>query len=436
MSEEEAFLAAIRAAPADDTVRLVYADWLIERNDARGDLLFVDCSFRAVLNTGRFDLPLWERYSGMTKALDKEHRWWWSDLEDARGTSPSTGRLLWQSLVATFGPVCSSGCLTGAELRHAVAEGRGFATVYPKRLGLCEDLFNPSGSVLGPTAEGVERECKCVFAKPLPAGLHIEIGYYENFDGLHEVCTPARLAELRVEEERRRAAEEVERARPINRLYRAIEAGDLTEVSRAIADGADVNDRPDRSAPRGRHGPLHCALGQGHIDIVCLLFHSGATVSQQFASNVWLGLVCHRRFALAELLDGRDPPILLHETERLDVVRWKVGFLLDGGAGDHRFSRDASGRFTFDFPGTVEHDFESMCKHVAAAFGLVPAAKSVISIDRAFWDFKRGESVVGFDWDGLAGGVFVTAKNASSEQLVRYIAAWLLSSRWATTAAE
>src|SRR5262245_26046687 len=37
MSQEAAFLNAIRAHPADDTVRLVYAGWLEERNSP-GDL--------------------------------------------------------------------------------------------------------------------------------------------------------------------------------------------------------------------------------------------------------------------------------------------------------------------------------------------------------------------------------------------------------------
>jgi uncharacterized protein (TIGR02996 family) len=35
--------AAIRAAPDDDTPRLVYADWLLERGDAHGELIAVQC---------------------------------------------------------------------------------------------------------------------------------------------------------------------------------------------------------------------------------------------------------------------------------------------------------------------------------------------------------------------------------------------------------
>jgi uncharacterized protein (TIGR02996 family) len=39
MSDEDAFLAAIAATPADDTPRLVYADWLDDRNDPRAEYL-------------------------------------------------------------------------------------------------------------------------------------------------------------------------------------------------------------------------------------------------------------------------------------------------------------------------------------------------------------------------------------------------------------
>ena len=39
MTEEAAFVAAILASPRDDTPRLVFADWLDERGDPRGELL-------------------------------------------------------------------------------------------------------------------------------------------------------------------------------------------------------------------------------------------------------------------------------------------------------------------------------------------------------------------------------------------------------------
>ncbi len=39
MSDEKGFLDVIRANPDDDTTRLVYADWLDERGDIRGEYL-------------------------------------------------------------------------------------------------------------------------------------------------------------------------------------------------------------------------------------------------------------------------------------------------------------------------------------------------------------------------------------------------------------
>jgi uncharacterized protein (TIGR02996 family) len=43
VGEDEAFLAAIGARPTDDLVRLVYADWLDERDDPRGEFLRLEC---------------------------------------------------------------------------------------------------------------------------------------------------------------------------------------------------------------------------------------------------------------------------------------------------------------------------------------------------------------------------------------------------------
>jgi uncharacterized protein (TIGR02996 family) len=42
---EEAFLEGIRANPADNTARLVYADWLEERGDPRAEYLRVLCQW-------------------------------------------------------------------------------------------------------------------------------------------------------------------------------------------------------------------------------------------------------------------------------------------------------------------------------------------------------------------------------------------------------
>jgi uncharacterized protein (TIGR02996 family) len=47
MSEDEMLLAAILNAPDDETVRLVYADWLEEQGDVRGEYLRLLCDLRA-----------------------------------------------------------------------------------------------------------------------------------------------------------------------------------------------------------------------------------------------------------------------------------------------------------------------------------------------------------------------------------------------------
>jgi uncharacterized protein (TIGR02996 family) len=46
MNEHQAFLSAIHADPEDETTRLVYADWLEERGDPRGEYLRLDCALQ------------------------------------------------------------------------------------------------------------------------------------------------------------------------------------------------------------------------------------------------------------------------------------------------------------------------------------------------------------------------------------------------------
>src|SRR5688572_11349835 len=48
MTDEAAFLAAIRDAPADLAVRLVYADWLDDRGDPRGELIRIEEEMRTL----------------------------------------------------------------------------------------------------------------------------------------------------------------------------------------------------------------------------------------------------------------------------------------------------------------------------------------------------------------------------------------------------
>jgi uncharacterized protein (TIGR02996 family) len=77
MSEEVSFVDAIRARPWDEAQRLVYADWLEERGDARGDYLRAE-SATAVLCFQPPPEPeqvrsLLERLAGLRAGLD--HDW-------------------------------------------------------------------------------------------------------------------------------------------------------------------------------------------------------------------------------------------------------------------------------------------------------------------------------------------------------------------------
>src|SRR5262245_46314405 len=46
MTEEDVFLLDILTRPDDDAARLVYADWLLDRDDERGDLVRLDWELR------------------------------------------------------------------------------------------------------------------------------------------------------------------------------------------------------------------------------------------------------------------------------------------------------------------------------------------------------------------------------------------------------
>ncbi len=82
--DDEAFLRAIAAAPADDAPRLVYADWLDERGDPRADFLRAEVAFAgAVTDAGRAEL------------LDRRARvdpGWWPRLARAAAGPPSVFR--------------------------------------------------------------------------------------------------------------------------------------------------------------------------------------------------------------------------------------------------------------------------------------------------------------------------------------------------------
>jgi hypothetical protein len=91
------------------------------------------------------------------------------------------------------------------------------------------------------------------------------------------------------------------------------------------------------------------------------------------------------------------------------------------------FWRDSRGLLIFDAQGVAAKDYPALCRRIADAFGLAPAGDLIVGPDQMFWDFRRGELVVGFDWDNWMEFMAV-ARSAAAEPLLRDIAEWLGSS--------
>lgn len=72
MSTEQVFLDAIRANPDDDVMKLVYADWLDEQGDVRGELIRVSLArqkFWDQNDCNRDELKRWARTLGLTEGF-------------------------------------------------------------------------------------------------------------------------------------------------------------------------------------------------------------------------------------------------------------------------------------------------------------------------------------------------------------------------------
>ncbi len=70
MTHEDAFLQAMTEAPDDDGPRLVYADWLEERGDPRGEFLRLECWLRGLRETCPESRGLRQRLSVLGGKLD------------------------------------------------------------------------------------------------------------------------------------------------------------------------------------------------------------------------------------------------------------------------------------------------------------------------------------------------------------------------------
>jgi uncharacterized protein (TIGR02996 family) len=73
MTPDDAFLADIIENPDDNSVRLIYADYLDERDDPRGEFIRVQIE----LSTMPQDNPQWPRLKTRERQLQEHHEWKW-----------------------------------------------------------------------------------------------------------------------------------------------------------------------------------------------------------------------------------------------------------------------------------------------------------------------------------------------------------------------
>ena len=126
MNDDSGFLQAIRDNPDDDAHRLVYADWLQERGDPRGEDLRLECELlriRARLDELRLQVDQeWRRQvvSSWCVVLDSLHADSTPQVTRALSEVTGVGLAEAQALTATL-PVVVGGCL-GFDLAERMAE--------------------------------------------------------------------------------------------------------------------------------------------------------------------------------------------------------------------------------------------------------------------------------------------------------------------------
>jgi uncharacterized protein (TIGR02996 family) len=82
MSIEDAFLHDILAHPDDDAPRLIYADWLDEHNDPRGEFIRIQCVLAQLSDEDPRRWPLEQREQQLLR--DQRGKWLPKDIADAR----------------------------------------------------------------------------------------------------------------------------------------------------------------------------------------------------------------------------------------------------------------------------------------------------------------------------------------------------------------
>ncbi len=98
---------------------------------------------------------------------------------------------------------------------------------------------------------------------------------------------------------------------------------------------------------------------------------------------------------------------------------------------DNDFLRDFSGNLVFAMDKVAALSYPEVSAEVVAQFHLVPESQLISDFGSlVFQDFRREGHVVELAWE-IWMGFTVGAKTPASEPLVRDIAAWLLTTRWA-----
>jgi uncharacterized protein (TIGR02996 family) len=110
VSEDAAFIDAIRPRPEDETARLVYADWLDDRSDSRAEYLRAEAAWCALPPSDEQYRPLYRRISQFAAALDPA---WFA----AVSRMSHLVRLAWEPISEGFKPISAAD-----DLPHAWGE--------------------------------------------------------------------------------------------------------------------------------------------------------------------------------------------------------------------------------------------------------------------------------------------------------------------------
>jgi uncharacterized protein (TIGR02996 family) len=89
MSDEDAFIRALRERPDDETTRLVYTDWLDDRSDPRAEYLRTEAAWVALQPSDEQYRPLYRRVSQLAAGLEPE---WFATVRRAWDALPSDFR--------------------------------------------------------------------------------------------------------------------------------------------------------------------------------------------------------------------------------------------------------------------------------------------------------------------------------------------------------